>query len=302
MPITSIAGRVVYAPGPWGSHRPVRNVAEVEIHVQNHRQPNNVQSVRFGRDITDRDGKFLITANLPPFLITRLFIHVINPCEGEMHNLQIERAIRPNAIMIPEDLGDLTVPWELPDPVIAAVNMISLRDTQSLARKLCELLRTPEYPVTVILWRESEDGTGQSYTPAQKLLIALKAPREGFASRIVGDIKDEVLSAKSETVNGAFIEILERLSLADIQVLEDGRLLNRLLAVIQRALGTHTYSESLMEDAARDMAVACVILFLAGLMNKDKVRPEISFRSSSQQCGGNVKRVVNRIVIEAAKG
>jgi hypothetical protein len=78
-------------------------------------------------------------------------------------------------------------------------------------------------------------------------------------------------------------------------------MLNRLLAAIQRAFPTHSYSENLMIDPVHDMAAACVILFLAGIMKKDKVQPTISFRPTSSNCSAGIKQFFSRIVINVNK-
>ncbi len=296
LPVT-ISGRVIHQPGPWGSKRPLRNVGEVEIFLQ-----NNTQSIPFGKATTNQGGWFNITANPQSFPATSMFIQVVDPCKVIMHSLQILRPPKQNAsVFSPDDIGDITVPWEPADAQLADVNIFFLKDTQTLARRLCDILKSPYYPIHITLFRESVTGTGQDYTPAQRLLIPLKSPRSGFVKHLVEDIQDEVVSTKSNKTSDVIVEVLERFSRVTIKVLEESSLLNQLLAAIQRALGTSSYSENLMVDAAHDMAAACVILFLAGLIQKDKVQPTIMFPSASFGCSGNVKQQFSKILIDVNK-
>lgn len=298
MPTATFEGRVIHQPGPWGSAHPLRNVGKVTIWLMSSTQP-----MLFGNTTTNQNGWFKVTANLPAIPALDLYVQVDDPCRAETHMHHVTRPPRPNSsVLLPDFVGEIEVPWEPDDAQMANVNIFNVKETQRLARILCDLLKSPYYPIHITLFRESVDGTGQDYTPAQKLLIPLKAPRNDFLSRLVGDIRDEVVSAKSETVNDLAVEILYRLSLVDIKVLEEGRLLNRLLAAIQRAVGTNSYSESLMEDAVHDMAAACVVLFLAGLMHKDKVQPTIMFRPWSYKCSGNLSHNFSKILIDVNKG
>lgn len=297
LPIT-IRGRVLHQPGPWGSKRPLRNVGQVEVFLQ-----NSTLSSSLGMATTDQDGWFNITGNPPSFSVTNMFIQVVDPCKVIMHSQLIPRPPNTNASILPiDDLGDITVPWEPADTILARVKGIECKDTQTLARTLSStlsiLLKSPRNPFWIALRRESVDGTGNDYTPAQRLLISLKAPRSGFLKRLVEDIQDEVVSTKSNNISDMVVEILQRLSMWDIKVLETGSRLNRLLAAIQRAINSPSYSESMMVDPAHDMAAACVFLFLAFLIEKRKVQPNIMFFSNSRECSGSVKHQFSVIHIE----
>jgi len=294
---TTITGRVLHQPGHWGSKRPLRNIGRITAWTY-----DNAQSFPFGVAFTNQEGWFSITANLPASRVIGMWIQVEDLCGTETYMHQIPRPPQPNSsILFPDNVGNIIAPWEPADAGLANLDIFFLKNYQSLARRLCERLKSPYYPMHISLWRESVDGTGQDYTPAQKLLIPLKAPRSGFLIHLVQDIQDEIVSTKSNTTNDAVVEILERLSMVEIKVLETSSLLNRLLAAIQRAFGTHSYSENLMVDPAHDMAAACVILFLAGLMEKDKIQPTIMFRSSSFGCSGNVKHSFSKILIDVNK-
>lgn len=296
MPIT-ITGRVVYQSGPWGSKRPLRNVGSVTVWMMSSTQP-----MLFGTAVTNQNGWFIITANLPPAAVLDMYVQVDDLCGVDTYMHHILRKPIPNSsILFPDHVGDIAVPWEPVDAKLADLDIFFIKDTQTLAKRLCERLKSPYYPLHISLWRESADGTGNDYTPAQKLLIPLKAPKSGFLPRLVQDIQDEIVSTKSNTTNDALIEILERLSLVSLKVLETGSLLNRLLAAIQRSVITHSYSEKLAVDPAHDMAAACVLLFLAGLIHKDNVQPTIMFRSSSWSCRGNAKHVISKILIDVSK-
>src|SRR5262245_37077119 len=212
----TIVGRILHQPGPWGSRRPLRNVGQVFLSLS-----TNTQSVPFGSAYTDEGGQFTITGNLQPFPASGMYIQVVDVCQSIMHNQPIPRPPRPDSSPLsPDNLGDITVPWEPADAQLATLNTFFLKDTQTLARRLCELLRSPYYPIHITLRRESVDGTGQDYTVAQRMLIPLKVPRSRVLTRIVEDIQDEVMSTQSNKLNEAIIEILQRLAAVNIKALE----------------------------------------------------------------------------------
>jgi len=186
--------------------------------------------------------------------------------------------------IFPQSLGEIIVPWVPVHKELAKVNSTSFEDTQSLARKLCQLLKSPAYPTLIILFRESGGAINNFKWSTRTELIFYglmqgNLPKD-FPSRIVEPLWDEGMRTKSDTSAGAIVTILERLSRIDIKELETGIILNPLLAALQRASlsDNFSYSEKAMEDAAPDMTGACVLLFVAGLMAKDKVKPKIKFR------------------------
>lgn len=294
----AIKGRALYQPGPWGSKRPLRKSGQATVWLMNRTGPVSFATANIGQD-----GWFLITFPPPAALVTDFYIEIHETCTGEKHMHRVSRPPNPRAFALaPDDVGNIEVPWEPPDAELAYVESTFFKDTRLLAKKLCSLLRSPSYPITMALIRESVDGTGKDYTPAQNLLIPLKAPRANFAKYMVNDIDDEIVSTRSATINDSFADILERFSMVDIKGLEEGKFLNRFLAIIQRAFATSSYSENMMTEPAHDMAAACFILFVGGLMKKDKANPTITFRSSSYLCSsGRGSRVMCRIVVSVSR-
>ncbi len=85
-----------------------------------------------------------------------------------------------------------------------------------------------------------------------------------------------IVSGKAGATVESIIKILDGLSLPTIQQLESGNILRRLVISLQRASKTPFHFENVIEESAADMAAACVLIFLAGLVAKDKVHPKIS--------------------------
>ncbi|MEZ5428625.1 MAG: hypothetical protein R2747_20430 [Pyrinomonadaceae bacterium] len=298
MPSTTITGRIFFKPGFWGRRMPFRQTGRVTVWLMGRTAP-----ILGASGPSDGDGWFKISFNLPATPATDMYIEVEDPCSGEKHMQPIKRPPKISPIpLMTDNIGEIEVPWEPADAELAMVNSKRIRGYRLLAKTLSLLLRSPGYPINISLRRQSLDGTGKDYTPAQLLLIPMKVDRPGFLNRVVGDVRDEVINTRSEKLNDLAVEILEQLSTVDLKRLEEGKLLNRFLAVIQRAFPSHSYSESLMTDPTHDMAAACVILFLAGLMKKDNVQPEIMFDSFKLGCDkGNARRTFSRVYISVNK-
>jgi len=117
-------------------------------------------------------------------------------------------------------------------------------------------------------------------TPAQKLLRMLSwsdFPKD-LPDRIVKEIYGHgIMSGKPAGTVASIIAILERFSQVTIQDLENGSLLKRLGIGLQKAAKNTFHFESVTEEAAADMAAACVLIFLAGLAAKDKVHMKTAF-------------------------
>jgi hypothetical protein len=295
---TAIKGRVLFDPGPWGTSRPLRHSGVATVFLMDKNGP--IFSASGNVDIY---GRFLITFALPAMPSTDFYIEIENTCSGEKHMHHVLRPPKPGSFIIsPDDVGDISVPWEPPDAELVHVNSRPFKDTRQFAKKLAALYRSPDYPINISLERESIDGTGKDYTPAQKLIIPLMAPREGFFKHLVEDVQDELVSTKSGNLSGVVGEILDRFGTVDIAALEKGVFLNRLLAEIQRAFATNSYTEKMMEEPAHDMAAACTVLFAGALMKKDKAKVSIHFRSWNLHCvSGSGMRVVDVISVHIGK-
>jgi hypothetical protein len=295
----AIRGRALYNPGPWGSKRPLRKAGNATAYLMDRTGPVFSAMAPIGAD-----GRFLIVYTPPAARVTDFYIEIHSVCSGDKHMHHVNRPPNPRSfVLVPDELGDIEVPWEPVDAELAHVNSSHFKDTAAFAQKLSALVKSPSYPVRISLERESADGTGKDYTPAQKLLIPLKAPRDVFFKHIIEDIQDELMKTKSDTMNGLAAEILERFASVDIKTLEQGGLLNRLLAIIQRAFATSSYSEQLSQEPAHDMAAALTIIFVGALMKKDKATATIMFRDWNLGCvSGQGSRVMSTIGVSVNKG
>ena len=252
----------------------------------------------------DRSGRFVISFTPPATSVVDMYVQVNDVCGTDAISQRVPRPPNPRAtsMLFADDVGNFEVDWEPPDASLAIVDSTYQKGYQQLARTLADLLAASQFRANINLKRESADGTGKDYTPAQRLLIPWKAPREGLLTRLLEDIQDEIVATKEQSKTKITIEILRRLALVDIKALETGNGLNRLLAIIQRATITHFYDENMMKEPAHDMAAACVILFLAAAVDKNGVAPNISFDSYDRPChNGTGKRTFSRIFISLAK-
>jgi len=180
-------------------------------------------------------------------------------------------------------LGDakhrIRVPWWPPRPELAQVNSVTFVDTQKLARRLCELMQSPAYPTVMTLFHESAGNVYRDYTAAQRMFEVLVQGRlpVDFPARVANEVHTFLwLNTKAKTTVDKLVAALERLLMKNIQVLENDSILLLLLKALGRALD-YPITIHAVEDAAPDMAAACALLFIAGLMAKDNAKPTVSF-------------------------
>jgi hypothetical protein len=120
-------------------------------------------------------------------------------------------------------------------------------------------------------------------TPAQKLLHMLNDVdfTKELPERIVKDIfLHGLASGKAGGTVDSIVRALDSFSLVTISHLETTDILKRLNLSLQRAARNTFFFDSVVEEAAPDMAAASVLVFLAGLAAKDRVNPKISINYS----------------------
>lgn len=186
-----------------------------------------------------------------------------------------------------QGVGTLRVPW--PPPLfmtqLAVVNTVAFVDTQKLSRRLSEIVSSPSYPTTIKLNRESAlsqyNVTGEDFTHAQKLFQLLVNGRlaAGFPERVVENVsKISRLNVKEKSTAAAIAAILDRLVSINIEELEKKEVLTPLLNALSNALGDPTAYSDPTDDAAPDMAAACAMLAVAGLM-VNGAKPSVTYSS-----------------------
>lgn len=117
-------------------------------------------------------------------------------------------------------------------------------------------------------------------TPAQKLLKMLSGadlPKD-FPKRVVNKIGQRGIVAvkPASSLVDSIGRILDGLSHLTISQIETGTHLRRLVMSLQQAARKTYHFDSVIEEAAADMAACCVLIFLAGLAAKGSSRPQIN--------------------------
>lgn len=117
-------------------------------------------------------------------------------------------------------------------------------------------------------------------TPGQKLvrILSWNDPPKELGERLVKEASMHgIIPAKTRNTADAIAEILDRVSQSTIQELEAGSFLRRIHVSLQRAAKTPFHFETVSEEAAADTAAACLLIFLAGINAKNKLRVKTTF-------------------------
>src|SRR5258708_15833220 len=95
----TITSQVIYMKGPWGSGRPVRNFANVDVKARHH-FTNLGQKVytdeSIGSTILDGDGKFTITTSVLPTDTDDIFLEITENYTNETFMYQLIDPNRPD--------------------------------------------------------------------------------------------------------------------------------------------------------------------------------------------------------------
>jgi hypothetical protein len=295
----TITSQVIYAKGPWGSQRPVRNFANVDVKARHyHTSLGKFTTVEtLGSTILDGNGEFTLTTSPLPLDTDDIFLEIQENYTNEVFVYQLIDPKNPGMSYIDRNrvgkqyLGDikhrLRVPWWPTKPDLASVNATAFADTQKLARSLTFQTKAPtSYPQIITLLRESADGyLGQNYTTAQQMFYKFifgQVPAD-FPAKLVDELKTvpNIGPIATNSIHGSLISVLERLVTVNIDQLENGPMLNPLLRAIGNALDSQTGVTQMATDAAPDMAVACTMLFLAALIARDNAKCTVSFGTLS---------------------
>lgn len=195
----NLMGDIFYPPGPWGSARPIRNRASVEVyegiidprkrHIHTPPGPGfvdkpalvtwgNIVTFRRGKRVsfqkfTDSDGHFSFVTDPVDMYPVGLVLEIIdyNPVSAGGELLRCVYQLFPDgpvdmAFPSLQGTGKHRVPWWPPQfmTALATIGGEVYRDTQKLSRKLCAFVRSPAYPLNISLSRESALDQTTSYT------------------------------------------------------------------------------------------------------------------------------------------
>jgi len=180
---------------------------------------------------------------------------------------------------------DKPVPIRMPDDVRS--------QNGQQAQKLRDAQKKYDRPIPVI-------------TPAQKLLHMLSGT--DLTKEIAKRISDKIflhgiVSGKAGAGADSFVTILDGLSRVTLKQLETEPILKRLVLALQRAARLPFHFDSVVEEAAADMAAASSLVCLAGLAARDKATPKISIDYSHffASAGGDDLRPYVKLSILVAK-
>jgi hypothetical protein len=276
--IAIIDGRVLYRRGPWGSDRPLRKAG---LSVKTRDPSTNQEFLVFatGGDpytFADYNGEYSITFNTaninPSDFSVEIFSH--NSTGGVSHTYQlIPGPVDPSKFGRKQQIGELRVPWPPMLSDLAEINKLQFENTQNLSRALSALLRSLIYPIHIELFRE-----GEKFTNIQYKIKALGQPNlpDNLPERLVYQAK-AWLPTHSNTLADAIITMLDKISTIDITKLDlSYTTLNQLLKTLE-SVGIPTYSANPLENDAIDLAGACVLFFVTGLMPKHTIHRKITY-------------------------
>jgi hypothetical protein len=286
--------------GPWGSGRPVRNFANVDVKARHYftnlGKYTTIENI--GSALLDGDGRFTITTSPLPLDTDDIFLEITENYTNEVFTYQLIDPKNPGLSHVDRNfvgkqyLGDvhhrIRVPWTPQRADLATVNSVNYADTQKLARTLATAVQqqTP-YPFIITLLRESPDGyLGGNYTEAQRMFneFIARTPPKDFPTKLVDQLRmvPSLGGIGGITVAQSLARAIDRCVTINIDMLESGTFLNSLLHAIANAFNRITATD-MVEDAAPDMAAACTILFLAALQAKDNAKITVSLGAMSYE-------------------
>jgi hypothetical protein len=297
----TITSQVVYMKGPWGSSKPVRTFGNVDVFARHHftHLGGGITEEHIGSALLDGEGHFTITTSALPVTTVDVFLRIEELFSGNIFNFQLLDPKNPamdrferNRVgkqYVSNDVGNdprkfhyrIRVPWPPPRPEIAYVNSTKLVDTHKLARRLSDLLAAPAYPMTITLINESSSGyPGGDHTEAAGMFQSftggnVPADFPVRLARALGGVSHFGPAASLPPAR-AMAWVLDRFVTLNITMLETTKVLNETLLALGKALGRIT-SNTVVSDAAPDTAVACSMVFMAGLMARDNAKVTVSY-------------------------
>lgn len=267
-PPLTIRGSVLYKQGPWGINHGVRGVA-VELVARDPRLPG-IRNI-YAETRTDDAGAFKLVTFSPIDPKDTLLEVRVKPHYAPAFDHDIRKQVSVHN-GLPQDLYQIRVTFKPPLPEFARVNGRSFGDTQSWARELCRQLRTPSYPVVISWMRETVD---PAQRPDSEELFRGMSPGSlpsDFAARIQQALSGAGWFSVGGQGGAAAMEtMLTRLSLMTLRDLHPHYRttpLGDLLQGLASAMNGFAGSEP-VRDPPTDIAAACTLLLIAGLMARD---------------------------------
>jgi hypothetical protein len=297
-----LSGSMSYKPGFYGLDRPVRT-GKVAVYSGTYKSAQNL----LAESDTNDSGYFWMVFNVTtPQLFVEIYDYMTNqafaivkvtPSQAlQLPALPVRLGMIPPPPDIPMDMRKIAVPWEPLLPPLATVNGSDYRMLSEFARGLSSRLRQPAvYPATVSLQREIVGHLKQyPYLSAPEYMVAYFQENgipTDVAARLCNEVH-KVLSLPPITFNNgreerkgtnngtksasdALAKILEHLSAIGLDAVEKGSLVKRLLTAIDEAFGFR--SPFYPQDPIPDMAAIYVILYMAGLIERDNAKASVTF-------------------------
>jgi hypothetical protein len=173
-PTIDIGGKVIYKAGTWGSKYPARRMM---LTLRMTDTTGTTTSV--GSGSTDLNGNFKIRSGFIANAFSRITLEVSDMTTDDTYSHTLYPGlVGPNGGF--QNIKEVEFPFAPPHPELARINSLPFLDVQKLVKQLSDIVRSPNYPLTIELtseWRA----------------IAPKIP--------IGDMSDEPTSRIIE-VNG----------------------------------------------------------------------------------------------------
>jgi hypothetical protein len=175
--------------------------------------------------------------------------------------------------------GPVIVDFGPPMPELAWINGKQIQDTRFIAQEFVRLLNAPSYPSTISLFKQSPHFNRDRlyYSVGQLIFENFEQDKipTGFPNQFVKEVKKDLgMPQGSVTTTESVLAILTRLSFSGIEELEQTPLVKWML---RTALAAFKSPINLSVSPPHDMAACLTLLFLAGILAKDEVKPSVSF-------------------------
>lgn len=279
----TIRGWAYHKPGPYGSKRPVCT-ADASAYAGTARMTASF----LGTDDTNAYGDFLIdcvvttpqvTVDIFDLMANKRLIKVLNTPQQV---LQTPSWSGPPSVTTPPraviSIGHFTVPWEPVLPPLATVNGTDYTMHSTLAQALAARLRQPSaYPAKITLQRQVLANPLNNLSEAEDVIGWYQ--QDDFPIDLPARIAEELGGLSGVPSGGDTVTqiaaVLDYLSTVGVHMVENELLIKRLLEGIESAFGFR--SILFPQDPVPDIAAISVLLYIAGLIEKDGAKASVSF-------------------------
>ncbi len=269
VPLT-IEGKVAYPPGPWGNGHGVRGV-KVELAARDLRFRGLTEI--YAETVTDDDGAFKLVT-FSPIDQHDGHLHLrIHPHYAPAFDHDIEKQVS-LTFSLPQRLYWVVVSFKPPLLEFARVNGKGFGDAQAWARELARQLRAPSYPIVISLMHETVDPSQRS--DAENLFTGMSPgslPAD-VAVRVQQALSGQfnVTGAPGAPAMEALLRRLSSMTLRELQPITRTTPLGELLKGLASAMNGVVGNDP-VRDPPLDIAAACTLILIAGLMARDNAKP-----------------------------